>query len=87
MNYKQYRIIGFALLLGLVNSSYKNVASQQTPTAQSSIQNPSTSSLTPPVKNVFHSFSGTHSWRYWRQHLADSLTFVGKQFRNSARNS
>jgi S-formylglutathione hydrolase FrmB len=87
MNYKQYRIIDFALLLGLVNSTYKNVAVQQTPTAQSSIQNPSTSSLTSPVKNVFYSFSGNHSWSYWRQHLADSLTFVGEQFRNSARNS
>jgi enterochelin esterase-like enzyme len=39
------------------------------------------------VKNVFHSFSGDHSWRYWRQHLADSLTFVGEQFHNSARSS
>lgn len=32
------------------------------------------------VKNVFNTFSGTHSWRYWRKHLADSLTFVGEQF-------
>ncbi len=33
------------------------------------------------IKNVFNSFPGTHSWRYWRQHLADSLTYVGEQFR------
>lgn len=39
------------------------------------------------VKNVFYSFPGNHSWRYWRQHLADSLTFVGEQWRNSARSS
>lgn len=37
------------------------------------------------VKNVFNKFPGTHSWRYWRQHLADSLTFVGEQFQNSRR--
>lgn len=33
------------------------------------------------IKNVFNSFPGTHSWRYWRQHLADSLTYVGEHFR------
>lgn len=33
------------------------------------------------IKNVFNSFPGTHSWRYWQQHLADSLTYVGEQFR------
>jgi enterochelin esterase-like enzyme len=32
------------------------------------------------IKNVLHEFSGEHSWRYWREHLADSLTFVGEQF-------
>jgi len=36
------------------------------------------------VRNVFHSFPGHHSWRYWRQHLADSLKFLGEQFRSSA---
>lgn len=33
------------------------------------------------IKNVFNTFPGTHSWRYWRRHLADSLTYVGEQFR------
>ncbi len=32
------------------------------------------------IKNVLREFPGQHSWRYWREHLADSLTFVGKQF-------
>lgn len=31
------------------------------------------------VTNQLQLFSGSHSWRYWRQHLADSLTFVGEQ--------
>lgn len=35
------------------------------------------------VINVFHTFPGSHSWNYWRQHLADSLTFVGEQFQNA----
>jgi len=30
------------------------------------------------VKNKFNQFPGTHSWRYWRTHLTDSLTYVGK---------
>ncbi len=34
------------------------------------------------VYNVFHEFSGGHTWVYWRQHLSDSLSFVGQQFRN-----
>lgn len=33
------------------------------------------------VKNEFNQFPGTHSWRYWRKHLADSLTYVGDRFR------
>lgn len=33
------------------------------------------------IKNQFNQFPGNHSWRYWRQHLADSLAFVGEQFR------
>lgn len=33
------------------------------------------------VYNVFREFSGSHTWRYWREHLSDSLTFVGAQFR------
>lgn len=32
------------------------------------------------IKNVVREFPGEHSWRYWREHLADSLTFVGQQF-------
>ncbi|WP_315791837.1 alpha/beta hydrolase [Fischerella sp. JS2] len=33
------------------------------------------------IHNMFHEFPGGHTWNYWRQHLADSLTFVGEQFR------
>ena len=32
------------------------------------------------IVNVVREFPGEHTWRYWRQHLADSLTFVGEQF-------
>ncbi|KEF41607.1 MAG: hypothetical protein ER33_10575 [Cyanobium sp. CACIAM 14] len=32
------------------------------------------------VRNVFHVFPGSHSWRFWREHLADSLRFVGAQW-------
>jgi len=35
------------------------------------------------IYNSFRQFPGSHTWRYWREHLADSLTFVGKQFRAS----
>jgi enterochelin esterase-like enzyme len=35
------------------------------------------------IANVLHEFPGEHSWRYWRQHLSDSLTFVGEQFERS----
>ncbi|MBD2450619.1 esterase family protein [Nostoc sp. FACHB-152] len=33
------------------------------------------------VYNLFRQFPGSHTWQYWREHLADSLTFVGEQFR------
>jgi enterochelin esterase-like enzyme len=33
------------------------------------------------VYNLFRHFPGSHTWQYWREHLADSLTFVGEQFR------
>ena len=32
------------------------------------------------IATVVREFPGEHSWRYWRQHLADSLTFVSEQF-------
>lgn len=32
------------------------------------------------IKNVVREFPGEHSWRYWRQHLTDSLMFVNDQF-------
>jgi enterochelin esterase-like enzyme len=33
------------------------------------------------VNNTCNIFPGSHSWRFWQQHLADSLTFVGEQFK------
>ena len=33
------------------------------------------------ITNVFQIFPGGHSWSYWRQHLTDSLSFVGENFR------
>ncbi len=43
------------------------------------------------VKNEFHVFPGGHGivgadvgWNYWHKHLADSLSFVGKQFQKAA---
>ncbi|MBE9206940.1 esterase family protein [Nostoc sp. LEGE 06077] len=33
------------------------------------------------VYNLFRQFPGSHTWQYWREHLADSLTFAGEQFR------
>ncbi|MBX9254663.1 esterase family protein [Desmonostoc muscorum CCALA 125] len=30
---------------------------------------------------LFRQFPGSHTWQYWREHLADSLTFVGEQFK------
>ncbi|MFH7028046.1 MAG: alpha/beta hydrolase [Heteroscytonema crispum UTEX LB 1556] len=35
------------------------------------------------VYNMFRQFPGSHTWDYWRKHLADSLTFVGEQFQIS----
>nr|WP_143289394.1 hypothetical protein [Calothrix elsteri] len=32
------------------------------------------------IYNMFKQFPGSHTWDYWREHLADSLTFVGEQF-------
>lgn len=32
------------------------------------------------IKNVLREFSGEHTWRYWRQHLTDSLMFANDQF-------
>jgi enterochelin esterase-like enzyme len=32
------------------------------------------------IKNVLREFSGEHTWRYWRQHLTDSLMFINDQF-------
>lgn len=36
------------------------------------------------IYNIFHAFPGGHTWDYWHEHLADSLTFVGRQFKISA---
>jgi enterochelin esterase-like enzyme len=33
------------------------------------------------IYHVFRQFPGNHTWSYWREHLADSLTFVGEQLR------
>jgi enterochelin esterase-like enzyme len=35
------------------------------------------------IKNVFYKFPGQHSWRYWRQHITNSLAFVGEQFQQN----
>ena len=35
------------------------------------------------IYNMFRQFPGSHTWDYWREHLADSLTFVGEQFQIS----
>lgn len=35
------------------------------------------------IAHSFRQFPGSHTWQYWREHLADSLTFVGEQFRSS----
>jgi enterochelin esterase-like enzyme len=34
------------------------------------------------IINVFKVFPGGHTWGYWRQHLTDSLSFVGENFRD-----
>ncbi|MEH2121395.1 alpha/beta hydrolase [Nostoc sp.] len=36
------------------------------------------------IYNLFREFPGSHTWKYWRKHLADSLTFVGEQFKSSS---
>ncbi|MDZ8187928.1 MAG: alpha/beta hydrolase-fold protein [Nostoc sp. ChiSLP02] len=33
------------------------------------------------IYHLFREFPGSHTWQYWREHLADSLTFVGEQFK------
>ena len=35
------------------------------------------------IYNMFRKYPGSHTWTYWREHLADSLTFVGEQFKLS----
>ncbi|MCW5317384.1 esterase family protein [Nostoc sp. KVJ3] len=35
------------------------------------------------VYSSFRQFPGSHTWQYWREHLADSLTFVGEQFKSA----
>ncbi|QLE56837.1 esterase family protein [Nostoc sp. TCL26-01] len=35
------------------------------------------------IYHLFRKYPGSHTWQYWREHLADSLTFVGEQFRIS----
>ena len=37
------------------------------------------------IDNVTHIFPGDHTWRYWSQHLPDSLLFVGQKFAESAK--
>lgn len=45
------------------------------------------------ISNVFHEFPGGHvtvllgpdaTWNYWNKHLADSLSYVGKQFHEAS---
>lgn len=43
------------------------------------------------IANEFHAFSGGHGivgadfgWNYWHKHLADQLTYVGKQFKQAS---
>ncbi len=36
------------------------------------------------IANVFSAFPGDHGWGFWRQHLSDSLTYVGTQFSSSS---
>jgi enterochelin esterase-like enzyme len=35
------------------------------------------------ITNTLQVFPGSHTWRFWREHLADSLTFVGSQFQKA----
>lgn len=32
------------------------------------------------ISHLYQQFPGGHSWHFWRKHLNDSLTFVGKQW-------
>ncbi len=32
------------------------------------------------IANTMQQFPGSHTWRFWRQHLTDALTYVGQQF-------
>lgn len=36
------------------------------------------------VVNEAHTFPGSHSWRFWRSHLSDSLTFANQQWQNAS---
>lgn len=35
------------------------------------------------ITNVYHVYPGEHSWSFWREHVADSLTYVGEQFQKA----
>jgi enterochelin esterase-like enzyme len=35
------------------------------------------------IKSAFMTFPGSHTWRFWREHLNDSLAFVEKQFQTA----
>ncbi|MBW4506320.1 MAG: esterase family protein [Scytonematopsis contorta HA4267-MV1] len=39
------------------------------------------------IHHISREFPGKHTWDYWREHLADSLTFTGEQFRTSEINT
>jgi enterochelin esterase-like enzyme len=39
------------------------------------------------IANVLNEFPGSHSWRFWQAHLADSLSFVGQQWKGKIGNS
>ncbi len=36
------------------------------------------------IKSALMVFPGSHSWRYWREHLSDSLSFVERKFQAAA---
>jgi enterochelin esterase-like enzyme len=35
------------------------------------------------IYNLLRKFPGSHTWQYWREHLTDSVTFVGEQFKSA----
>ncbi len=35
------------------------------------------------IYHIFREYPGSHTWQYWREHLTDSLTFVGEQFKTA----